>query len=71
MNHHLMKFLWCLLLAAAMPTYGQTDYISLRMLTYNIQHGAGTDNVVDLDRQAEVIRNVDADVVGCRKWIAW
>lgn len=62
-----MKFFWCLLLAAAMPTYGQTDYISLRMLTYNIQHGAGTDNVVDLDRQAEVIRNVDADIVGLQE----
>jgi len=35
---------------------------TLRILSYNIHHGRGTDGVVDLERIATVIRGCDADV---------
>lgn len=40
---------------------------TLRIMTYNIQHGAGMDDVVDLDRQAAVIRGADAHIVGLQE----
>lgn len=45
----------------------QSDDRSLRLMTYNIQHGAGMDDVVDLDRQAAVIRDAMPDVVGLQE----
>ena len=36
-------------------------------MTYNIQHGAGKDDVIDLDRQATVILNADPDVIGLQE----
>lgn len=39
----------------------------MRILTYNIQHGAGMDDVVDLDRQAAVIANATPDIVGLQE----
>ena len=53
-----------LLLLFCQTVCSQNEYITLRMLTYNIQHGAGTDDVVDLDRQAAVIASADVEVVG-------
>lgn len=41
--------------------------MSLRIMTYNIRHGAGMDDVIDLDRQAEIIRNATPDVVGLQE----
>lgn len=41
--------------------------MSLRMMTYNIQHGAGMDDVIDLDRQAAIIRDAMPDVVGLQE----
>ncbi|MEU6807522.1 endonuclease/exonuclease/phosphatase family protein [Streptomyces sp. NPDC046831] len=38
--------------------------VPLRVATYNIHAGAGQDNVFDLDRTAEAIRDLDADVIG-------
>ena len=35
----------------------------LRVLSYNIHHGAGTDNKIDLGRIARVIQSVDPDLV--------
>lgn len=35
----------------------------LRVATYNIRHGVGTDNVLDLDRTAAAISALDADIV--------
>ncbi|MBR5395116.1 MAG: endonuclease/exonuclease/phosphatase family protein [Bacteroidaceae bacterium] len=45
----------------------QEDFYTLRMMTYNIQHGAGIDDVVNLDRQAAVIRNATPDLVGVQE----
>lgn len=56
----------CLLLFCQ-AVYSQDDMISLRIMTYNIQHGAGTDDVVDLDRQAAVINNATPDIVGLQE----
>ena len=40
---------------------------TLTVVTYNIKHGRGMDDVVDLDRTASVLRNLDADVVGLQE----
>ena len=36
-------------------------------MTYNIRHGAGMDDVIDLDRQAKVIADGTPDVVGLQE----
>ncbi|MEI6637086.1 MAG: hypothetical protein WCO99_11025, partial [Planctomycetota bacterium] len=55
----------------------------LRVLSYNIHHGRGTDGVVNLERIAAVIRGSAADVVmlglcfapagwiGCLRLVSW
>lgn len=56
----------CLLLFG-LTTYSQDDTYSLRLMTYNIRHGAGMDDVIDLDRQASVISAAMPDVVGLQE----
>ena len=56
----LMLFSWQI-------AYSQDDVITLRMMTYNIRHGAGQDNVVDLDRQATLIQKGSPDVIGLQE----
>lgn len=41
--------------------------VDVRVMSYNIQGGRGTDGVYDLDRIAEVIRQSEADVVGLQE----
>ncbi|GGI95028.1 endonuclease/exonuclease/phosphatase family protein [Streptomyces brasiliensis] len=41
--------------------------VPLRVATYNIHAGAGEDGVFDLDRTAEAIRGLDADVIGLQE----
>ena len=43
------------------------DVITLRIMTYNIRHGEGMDDVIDLDRQAAIISNAAPDVVGLQE----
>ena len=57
--------LLCLLFS--LTACSQDDVASLRILTYNIRHGAGMDDVIDLDRQAAVIQNATPDVVGLQE----
>lgn len=45
----------------------QVPAVPLRVATYNIHAGAGEDEVFDLDRTAEAIRDLDADVVGLQE----
>ena len=66
-GYFLSSSLFLLLLLICQTISSQEDYISVRMLTYNIQHGAGTDGVVDLDRQATVIESADVEVVGLQE----
>lgn len=56
----------CLLLSG-MTAFPQDSEFSLKILTYNIRHGAGMDDAIDLDRQATVIQSVTPDVVGLQE----
>lgn len=51
-----------------------TDGLQLRLAAYNIRHGVGLDQRLDLDRTAAVLRALDADLIalqevdkGCRR----
>ncbi len=39
----------------------------IRVMTFNIHHGAGTDGLLDLSRTAAVIRDAEPDVVGLQE----
>lgn len=43
------------------------DPQELRVVSYNIRHGRGADNVVDLDRTATVLRALAPDIVGLQE----
>lgn len=48
--------------------HGQQDgHHDLRILTYNIHHGEGTDSALDLTRIADVIREVNPDIVALQE----
>ena len=44
---------------------GQSE--ALRVVSYNIKHGRGNDNVVNLDRAASVLRTLQPDIVGLQE----
>ncbi len=50
-------------LASAQRQPDQRQPDQLRVLSYNIHHGAGTDQKIDLERIARTIRSVDPDLV--------
>ena len=56
-----------LLLLSCLTICSQDNTMTLRLMTYNICHGAGMDDVIDLDRQAKVIRDAAPDVVGLQE----
>ncbi len=49
---------------AALPATQATD---LQVVSYNIKHGRGNDNVVDLERTASVLRALTPDIVGLQE----
>ncbi|MDH3732771.1 MAG: endonuclease/exonuclease/phosphatase family protein [Gemmatimonadota bacterium] len=49
--------------AACAPTEETADGDTLKVLAYNIHHGEGMDSIVDLERIAGLIRDLDVDVV--------
>jgi len=55
----------------AIPPQGRSipakESVSLRVLTYNIHHGEGTDHRLDLPRIASVIRAVEPDLVALQE----
>lgn len=51
------------LLFCDLATATEQQPATVRVLSYNIHHGEGTDGQLDLQRIAEVIRRADADVV--------
>jgi endonuclease/exonuclease/phosphatase family metal-dependent hydrolase len=65
--------LGALVLPSAAPAGAYADppagaaTVPLRVASYNIHAGAGTDNVFDLDRQVEELRSLDADVIGLQE----
>ncbi|HEY1176155.1 MAG TPA: endonuclease/exonuclease/phosphatase family protein [Phytomonospora sp.] len=44
-----------------------SPYTTIRVATFNIHHGAGGDNVVDLERVARFIEDLDVDLVGLQE----
>ncbi len=56
---------FCLLLGILLGGCGQpqAEY-SLRVMSYNIHHGEGTDGKLDMDRIAEIIRQANPDLMG-------
>ncbi|MHC3460674.1 endonuclease/exonuclease/phosphatase family protein [Streptomyces flavovirens] len=59
-----------LLATAFAPPSGAAErghVVALRVATYNIHAGAGTDGVFDLERQAAALRALDADVIGLQE----
>lgn len=60
-----MRALWVAALAVGLsvspvPAVAQA---TLRVAVYNVKHGLGMDSVIDLERVAEVLRPLDADVI--------
>jgi endonuclease/exonuclease/phosphatase family metal-dependent hydrolase len=55
--------------AVAVPPPAQEPVIAdaLRVVSYNIKHGRGNDNVVNLERTAAVIRAQQPDIVGLQE----
>jgi endonuclease/exonuclease/phosphatase family metal-dependent hydrolase len=49
------------------PALGQNPIRTLRVLTYNIHHGEGTDGKLDLERIAKVILSVKPDLVALQE----
>jgi endonuclease/exonuclease/phosphatase family metal-dependent hydrolase len=62
---HAAALCFALVLASLAPAARQPD--ALRVVTYNIKHGRGNDNVVDLERTARVLRALQPDVVGLQE----
>jgi hypothetical protein len=57
--------LLALMLAPALPALQPAD--ALRVVSYNIRHGRGNDDVVDLERTARVLRALSPDIVGLQE----
>ena len=62
-----IKCLFVICLLGCLVANAQDSPLSMRIMTYNIQHGAGRDDVIDLGRQAAVIANAAPDVVGLQE----
>jgi endonuclease/exonuclease/phosphatase family metal-dependent hydrolase len=60
-------FLACLVLALVGPIVRAADAPRLRVLTYNIHHGEGTDGKLDLARIARVITGQKPDLVALQE----
>jgi len=56
-----------LLLLLASWDRGSTLPITLRVVTYNIHHGVGTDGRLDLPRLADVMRSVHPDLIALQE----
>jgi len=62
----------CVLAAALSVLAGsahvpQTPSGDIRVVSYNIKHGQGNDNVLNLERTAEVLRTLSPDIVGLQE----
>ena len=53
--------------AAFFTSAGAAESLRVRVLTYNIQHGAGTDGTVDLARTAAVIKRLTPDLAALQE----
>ena len=48
-----------------------SNQTTIRVMTYNIHHGVGTDSVFDIDRIGKTIRHADADIVALQDVDRW
>lgn len=53
--------------AALQGSAGDGDAGALRVVSYNIRHGRGTDDVLDLERTAAALRALEPDLVGLQE----
>ncbi len=56
-----------MLLLTVVAGCSQSEPLTLRVLTYNIHHGAGMDGRIDLERIAGIIRESGADIVALQE----
>ena len=61
---HLLLFLAALV---AMPPAVAGDYMSLRLMTYNVHNCIGTDRQTDIERIAAIVRRQAPDVVAVQE----
>ena len=64
-KYRVLCWLWAVLLC--WPVAAQAAPLRLRLMTYNVRHGLGLDNVMDLERTARVISSCQADVVAVQE----
>ncbi len=62
-----LALLFCLLLAGCGSSRPGTTQTTIRVMTWNIHHGEGTDGVVDVDRIAELIVDEKIDIVALQE----
>lgn len=64
-----LRIYTCLAIAIVLEGGYQAAPLSrtLRVLTYNIHHGEGTDGIIDLSRQAEIVMSVQPDLVALQE----
>lgn len=69
MKRLFIQIVACVAVAVLLPKLvnGADKVESIRVLTYNIHHGAGTDGIIDLERIAGVIRSTSPDVVSLQE----
>lgn len=61
------KLAVCLLLSTFAATTLADEPTRIRVLSYNIRHGRGMDDKLDLERTAKVILSVDPDIVSLQE----
>ncbi|GAB5406324.1 MAG: hypothetical protein Aurels2KO_45550 [Aureliella sp.] len=54
-------------LARFQPRNEKANALSMRVATYNVRHGVGIDNKLDLSRTAAAIRKLDASIIGLQE----
>ncbi len=55
------------LAASPVPDAYVQSGADVRVVSYNIKHGRGNDNIVDLERTAGVLRALDPDIIGLQE----
>lgn len=58
---------WCAAAFALVGTSAPAQDTELRVVSYNIRHGRGMDDTVDLDRTAAALRALTPDIVGLQE----
>ena len=70
--HRLLSALWMLTVLTGCSTTDGTgtshqESMVIRAATYNIKHGRGMDGAIDLERTADVLRALNADIIALQE----